>query len=79
MCALRTYCEDGDEPSGPFTEQLIQLLFGESVYNETEDEDGRKDNTQSPTQDGVETEAFVGSHLSSTCKQMKSGFNITFL
>lgn len=75
---LRTYCEDGDGPSRPFTQQLIQLLFGEGVHNKTEDEDDRKDKTQSCTQERVKTDAFVVSHISPACTQSKSGFNITF-
>lgn len=75
---LGTYCQDGNEPSRLFTKQLTQLLFGKGVHNETEDEEGGQDNTQSPTQEWVKTDAFVVRHLSSACEQMKSGFNIIF-
>lgn len=76
---LRTYCQDGDETSGLFTQQLSQLLFGEGVNNETEDEEGRQDNTQGAAQEWVQTGAFVVRWINSARRQMKSGFNITFL
>lgn len=75
---LRTYCEDVNDPSRPFAQQVIQLLFGDGVHNETEDEEGRKDNTQSPTQERVKADAFVVGHISPACTQRNSGFNITF-
>lgn len=58
-----TYCEDGDEARRPLAQQLIQLLFGERVNNETEDEEDGEDEAQSPAQEGVETDAFVVAHV----------------
>ena len=75
---VRTYCKDGEGPSQSFTQQFFQLLFREGVQNETEDEEGGKENTQSATQERVKTDAFVVSHISPACTRRKSGFNITF-
>lgn len=75
---LGTYCEDGEGPSRPFTQQLIQLLFGEGGHNETEDEEDGKDETQSPAHERVKTDAFVVSHIGPVCTWSKSGFNIMF-
>lgn len=74
---LGTYCEDGDGPSRPLTQQLVQLLFRQGVHNETEDEEDRKDNAQSPAQERVKADAFVVGRISPVCTQRKSGFNIT--
>ena len=44
-CAsVRTYCEDRESSRRPFSQQLIQLLFGDGVHNETEDKEERKEN-----------------------------------
>lgn len=73
-----TYCEDGDEPSRPFTQQLVQLHFGDSVHNETEDEEGRKDNAQSAAQERVKTDAFVVGHIGPAHTQKKCDFHNPF-
>ncbi len=78
LCSLRTYRADGNEASRPFTQQLLQLLFGDGVHNETEDEEGRKDKAQSSTQERVKTHAFVVTHISPACTQRKSAFNVKF-
>lgn len=64
---VRTYYENGDGSSRTFSQQFIQLLFGEGVHNETEDKEERKENSQSPAHERVKTDAFVVSHISPVC------------
>lgn len=54
------------EPKGfgqPISQQLLQLLWGEGVNDEAEDEKARQQDAQCPTQEGVQTDTAVETHV----------------
>lgn len=62
-----THWEGREGQRGTFTQQLNQLLFGESVDNEAQDEEGGEENAQSSAQEGVQTCCFFIRHISPAC------------
>lgn len=74
--ALGAYGQKGDAASRPLAQQLVQLLLGDGVGDQAEDEEAGEDDAQGPTQKRVQTDAFVVRHIRSAGKQTESAFNI---
>lgn len=73
---IRTYCEDSEDSSQSLTQQPVQLLFGESVHDEAEDKNGRKQKAQSSTQERVHTDASVVRRISPARAHRQSGLSL---
>ena len=54
---------DGEHPGPPLPHQAVQLLFGEGVDDEAEDEERRQEHAQQPAQKGVHTHTPVVAHV----------------
>lgn len=73
-----THRQNGDDVCRPVAQQLAQLLFGEGVGDEAEDEEGGEEEAQGSAQEGVKADALVVSHCVPACKKRTtSGLNIS--
>lgn len=65
-----TYCGDEEGCSEPLSKQVIQLLPGEGVHHEAENEEGGQEETHQAAHEGVKLGALVVAHILSVEAQI---------